>query len=190
MGLRAAMTGHLVFSTLHTTNAVATISRLLDMGAEGFLIASALHGVVAQRLMRRVCDSCAQPVKLSPQQRIWVSRQAGDDIAEHGEFYEGIGCTYCNMTGYRGRIGIYELLEIDGPLADAIRRRDLALFGKLAHSQPGFVPLVQRALEYAVQHVTSIAEVIRVTSGLEERETATELLDDVLGGTHRLRESA
>jgi MSHA biogenesis protein MshE len=190
MGLRAAMTGHLVFSTLHTTNAVATISRLLDMGAEGFLIASALHGVVAQRLMRRVCDSCAQPVKLSPQQRIWVSRQAGDDIAEHGEFYEGIGCTYCNMTGYRGRIGIYELLEIDGPLADAIRRRDLALFGKLANSQPGFVPLVQRALEYAVQHVTSIAEVIRVTSGLEERETATELLDDVLGGTHRLRESA
>jgi MSHA biogenesis protein MshE len=178
IGLRAAMTGHLVFSTLHTTNAVTTMTRLLDMGAEGFLIASSLHGVLAQRLMRRICDSCAEPTALAPQQEAWVKRHLGD--APRQEFHHGIGCTYCNMTGYRGRIGIYELLEIDTILADAIRRGDVAHFAQLAKQQKGFVSLVQRALDYALQHKTSIEEVLRVTSGLEEEELPASLLSDVL----------
>jgi MSHA biogenesis protein MshE len=190
MGLRAAMTGHLVLSTLHTTNAVTTVSRLLDMGAEGFLIASALHGVLAQRLMRRICDSCSEVAELSPRQRIWVERHGGKAIAENTEFHKGIGCTYCNMSGYRGRIGIYELLEIDAPLADAIRRSDASQFGQTAQAQIGFVPLVQRALAYAVEQVTSVEEIIRITSGLEENAPATGLLSDVLDSEKRLQESA
>ncbi|MDX1562108.1 MAG: ATPase, T2SS/T4P/T4SS family, partial [Gammaproteobacteria bacterium] len=189
MGMRAAMTGHLVFSTLHTINAIATIHRLLDMGAAGFLIASALHGVLAQRLMRRICSSCSAPAELTPQQRIWLEphfRRA--TIDESAVFHSGTGCTYCNMTGYRGRIGIYELLEIDAGLADAIRRSDLTLFARLATKQRGFISLVDRALGYAKAQVTTIEEVMRVTAGLEDRETDSGLLDD-LEAQEQLRES-
>ncbi len=190
MGLRAAMTGHLVFSTLHTINATTTINRLLDMGAEGFLIASSLNAVLAQRLLRRICENCAEPATLTPQQQMWLKRQLPSREPETLEFAEGIGCTYCNMTGFRGRIGIYELLEIDAPLADAIRRADFAQFAKLAQCQTGFVPLVQRALEYAMQGVTSVTEAIRVTAGLDEHEQVRGLLDDVLTSEDRLHESA
>jgi MSHA biogenesis protein MshE len=182
MGLRAAMTGHLVFSTLHTINAVSTVSRLMDMGAEGFLIAASVHCILAQRLMRRVCDSCAQPTQPNAQQRAWLARQLSAEQIREAEFHEGIGCTYCNMTGYRGRIGIYELLEIDTPLADAMRRADLGEFTRIAKNQPGFVPLVDRALAYAVRGMTSVGEVIRVSAGLDIPEHAGNLLDDVLGG--------
>ena len=190
MGLRAAMTGHLVFSTLHTTNAIATVHRLLDMGAEGFLIASALHGVLAQRLIRRLCKSCTEPTELTAQQRNWLAAQDVSSIDESTVFHHGSGCTYCNMTGYRGRVGIYELLEIDGPLADAIRRGDLSHFASLAKRQPGFVSLTQQALANATAQVTSIEEVMRVTAGLEEREVAASpLIDDVLASEDGLAES-
>jgi MSHA biogenesis protein MshE len=190
MGLRAAMTGHLVFSTLHTINAVSTINRLLDMGAEGFLIASSLSGVLAQRLMRRLCDSCAEPAELTPQQRLWISRQIDGASFAGVVFHEGAGCTYCNMTGYRGRIGIYELLEVDAPIADAIRCADVSELTRLARRQPGFVPLARRALDYAAQHVTSVLEVMRVTAGLDEVGDSTGLLDDVLSSEQDRREAA
>jgi MSHA biogenesis protein MshE len=190
MGLRAAMTGHLVLSTLHTINAIATVSRLIDMEAEGFLIASSLSGVLAQRLMRRVCDSCAQPEALTAQQKIWLSEFSVPGIDDNIEFVRGIGCTYCNMTGYRGRIGIFELLEIDGELADAIRRNDLSQFARLAKARPGFVPLAEHALSYAAQKVTSIEEVMRVTAGLADQEVPERLLEDVLHSEDRLQSSA
>jgi MSHA biogenesis protein MshE len=168
MGLRAAMTGHLVFSTLHTINAVATVNRLLDMGARGYLIASALQCVLAQRLVRRVCDGCTQPAEPSVQQRSWLARWLSPEQIRKASFAEGEGCTYCNMTGYRGRIGIYELLEIDGPMADAIRRENVAEFADLAARRPGFTTLTEAALGYAAQGVTSVAEVMRITAGIEE----------------------
>ena len=184
MGIRAAMTGHMVFSTLHTINAIATVHRLLDMGAEGFLIGSALNAVLAQRLIRRICDNCPAPAELTPQQRVWLKAQVGSDAG----FRAGTGCTYCNMTGYSGRIGIYEFLEIDGPLADAVRREDLAAFASLARQQPGFVPLLDRALELAAAGITTVEEVIRVTAGLEHKGADHALLDD-LDSESRLRES-
>jgi MSHA biogenesis protein MshE len=180
IGLRAAMTGHLVFSTLHTINSVSTVNRLLDMGAEGFLIASSLSAILAQRLMRRLCDSCSEPTALMPQQKIWVERQLGHGATDGVEFHEGKGCTYCNMTGYRGRIGVYELLEIDAPLAEAIRRRDMAELTRLAQCQAGFVSLSRRALDAATCHITSIAEVMRVSSGLEIAPANTSLVDEAL----------
>jgi MSHA biogenesis protein MshE len=180
IGLRAAMTGHLVFSTLHTQSAVSTVSRLLDMGAQGYLIASALDGVLAQRLVRRNCDNCSQPTAPSVQQKSWLSRYLQPKQIDDGKFFEGHGCTYCNMTGYRGRIGIYELLEIDVRLADAIRRNDLNEVERLAAAAPNFVPLAQRAIESVLAGTTSIAEVMGSMAGLEESFRGASLLDDVL----------
>jgi MSHA biogenesis protein MshE len=180
IGLRAAMTGHLVFSTLHTQSAVATVSRLLDMGAQGYLIASALDGVLAQRLVRRNCDNCAQPAPPNVQQQSWLSRYLGAGEIESAKFFEGTGCTYCNMTGYRGRVGIYELLEVDAGIAAAIRRGDLTDLERLAARAPGFVALAERALEYALDGSTSLAEIMTSMAGLEEPARATSLLDDVL----------
>jgi MSHA biogenesis protein MshE len=182
IGLRAAMTGHLVFSTLHTQSAVATVSRLLDMGAQGYLIASALDGVLAQRLVRRVCDSCAQPVAPTVQQQSWLSQYLSAAEIAGAKFVEGVGCTYCNMTGFRGRIGIYELLELDAAIAAAIRSNDLIQVERLAARSEGFVPLVERALEYVLDGTTSVAEIMTSLAGLEEPARAS-LLDDVLSST-------
>jgi len=186
IGLRAAMTGHLVFSTLHTVSAVATANRLLDMGAPGYLIGAALQGVVAQRLVRRVCESCAEPVELSHGQSAWLKTQLGSKRAASTKFVHGRGCNYCQLTGYRGRIGVYELLEMDDGLTDALRREDLSAFAKLAAKKKNYVPLVNCALDYAVSGVTSLDEVLRVAGGLDavdEIETnvasaANEVIDD------------
>jgi len=167
IGLRAAMTGHLVFSTLHTIDAPATVNRLLDMGAPGYLIAAALHGVVAQRLVRRVCSGCKETAELSAGQRAWLSAMVGDARADTLEFVRGRGCNYCHLTGYRGRIGVYEILEMDSELTDAIRRADLSAFLAAASKKRSYVPLVHCALEYAMEGTTSIEEVIRISGGLD-----------------------
>jgi len=180
IGLRAAMTGHLVFSTLHTQSAVSTVSRLLDMGAQGYLIASALDGVLSQRLVRRNCDNCSQPAAPTVQQKAWLSRYLTPAEIDAAKFFEGHGCTYCNMTGYRGRVGIYELLEVDAGIADAIRRTDLGAVERLAARAQGFVPLAERALKCALAGTTSVAEIMTSMAGLEEPARNEALLDDVL----------
>jgi MSHA biogenesis protein MshE len=192
IGLRAAITGHLVFSTLHTMNAVATVHRLLDMGAAGYMIAAAVHGIVAQRLVRRVCDNCAQPIEPNPQQRAWLHSHVDTSRMANMKFQMGVGCTYCNLTGYRGRTAIYELLELDRTLADAIRRGDAIGFAERVRARPGFVTLASAALDLVEQGVTSVAEAMGVTSGLDENEPEVEqvkaisqdetdsLLEDVL----------
>jgi MSHA biogenesis protein MshE len=170
----------MVFSTLHTQDAVSTVARLLDMGTQGYLIASALDGILAQRLLRRLCDNCAHPAELGVHQLAWLSRYLTAEQIEATKFAEGMGCTYCNMTGYRGRVGVYELLEIDASVADAIRRTDLVALDRLVGQLPGFVPIVQRALKFAIDGVTSVDEVMRSMSGLEEPERRSSLVDDVL----------
>jgi MSHA biogenesis protein MshE len=109
----------------------------------------------------------------------WLSRYLTTEQIRATKFAEGAGCTYCNMTGYKGRIGVYELIEVDAPMADAIRRGDLTELDRLASQSKGFVPLVQRALQHARQGTTSVEEVMKSMSGLEEYERAS-LLDDVL----------
>ena len=170
IGLRAAMTGHLVFSSLHTVNAVATASRLLDMGAPGYLIGAALQGIVAQRLVRRVCESCAEPIELSPGQNAWLKSQATGGRTANSKFLRGRGCNYCQLTGYRGRIGVYELLEMDAGLTDALRREDLGTFAALAAKKKSYVPLVNCALDYAIAGITTLEEVVRVAGGLDVEE--------------------
>ncbi len=167
IGLRAAMTGHMVLSTLHTNDAVSTALRLLDMGAEGYVVASALRAVLAQRLVRRICPSCQDADPLTAQQRSWL-RAKGGEAAEGASFRRGLGCPKCHNTGYRGRIGVFELLEITEPLADALRRGDSGGFAEIAARQKGFHPLDLCALQYAMEGVTTMEEVLRVSGQVDQ----------------------
>ncbi|MDE2251212.1 MAG: Flp pilus assembly complex ATPase component TadA [Gammaproteobacteria bacterium] len=178
IGLRGAMTGHFVFSTLHTINAIATVNRLLDMGAPGYMIAAAVHGVVAQRLVRRICGDCAKPGTPTPNQLAWLAACRPKLDLEQQRFMAGAGCTFCNLTGYRGRSAVYEILELDRPLADTVRRGDLAGFAHAARHRGGYVPLAQGAIDMALAGTTSLAEAMAVGSGLEELADSPELRDD------------
>ncbi|MBA1147181.1 type II/IV secretion system protein [Ectothiorhodospiraceae bacterium WFHF3C12] len=171
IGLRAAVTGHLVLSTLHTNDAISTAIRLLDMGAESFLLAASLRAIVAQRLLRRICESCRTEHHLDAQTQAWVRGMLGEPDAIP-TFYRGRGCPQCGNTGYRGRIGVYELLELDEPMSDALRRNDQAAFVVAARSSRSFTPLARAALEDAVAGITSLEEVFRVAGEIEEEPAA------------------
>jgi MSHA biogenesis protein MshE len=170
IGLRAAMTGHLVLSTLHTNDAVSTVSRLLDMGIAGYLLVSALNAILAQRLVRRVCVSCQQPAPLSPQAQAWLHAKTGTRHAQT-KFMRGAGCHHCNNTGYSGRIGVYELLELTEQSGMILSRGDSATFAAYARSAEGYRPLEQMALNYAIDGITTIDEVMRVSADTEGLES-------------------
>jgi MSHA biogenesis protein MshE len=166
IGLRAATTGHLVLSTLHTNDAISSAIRLIDMGADTYLVASALKGIVAQRLVRRICTECKVEYEPNDFQKKMLSQWLGQAV-ETTKFYQGAGCTHCTQSGYRGRIGVYEILEINELLADALREKNINAFGALVRQNPHFVPLSHFALQYAMQGITSLEEVIRVSSEFE-----------------------
>jgi MSHA biogenesis protein MshE len=168
IGLRAAITGHLVFSTLHTLSASATVNRLLDMGVEGYMISTALHGIVAQRLVRQVCPDCAQATEPDDHQIAWLQAQVGNRLAAKMKFQTGAGCTYCNLSGYRGRAAIYELIELDRNLADCIRKGDSQAFADAARNQSGYSSLTRSAIELAALGKTTLAEAIATTTGLDD----------------------
>jgi MSHA biogenesis protein MshE len=166
IALRAAMTGHLVLSTLHTNDAVSTVNRLLDMNIKSYLLASALHAIMAQRLVRRVCESCAQGDELNEQQKAWLSSFVNEKQF-NVTFKKGIGCAHCNYTGYQGRIGVYELLEFDKNLSDILSHGDSGSFIKEARNSRLFRPLNMVALQYAVEGITTMDEVIRISADID-----------------------
>ena len=167
IGLRAAMTGHLVLSTLHTNDSISSAMRLIDMGAEPFLVASSLLGVVAQRLVRRVCDNCSETYEPTEQELIWLRSFDLDPLDIEAGFVHGRGCYQCSNTGYRGRVGVYEMLEMDEDMLDALRRKDVSDFTRAARKSEFFRPLGQCAMDYALQGVTSLQEVSRVAATAE-----------------------
>jgi MSHA biogenesis protein MshE len=162
IALRAALTGHLVLSTLHTNDAVSTAMRLVDMGLESYLVAASTQAILAQRLIRKLCTNCRTSRQLNPSEQSWVQSVMGENASLSG-FQEGAGCNQCNHTGYHGRIGVYELLEIDYTLADALRRNDPAGFENAARIQEGYRPLMENALDYARQGITSLSEAMRLS---------------------------
>ncbi len=166
IALRAALTGHLVLSTLHTNNAVSTAMRLIDMGLEPYLVAASTQAILAQRLVRKLCTNCRSPKQLDPSQRSWIQSTLGDDI-DFDNFQEGSGCNQCNHTGYHGRVGVYELLEINYTLADALRRNNPADFENAARQQNSYRPLLENALDYAQEGITSLAEAMRLSGMME-----------------------
>ena len=161
IGLRGAITGHMVLSTLHTRDAVSTPFRLLDMGAPPYMVASALQAVFAQRLVRRNCENCAEPHEASPRERGWLAAIGGD--AAGGEPpRRGRGSSACNGTGYSGRIGVYEMLEMDSALAQAATHADPGLFTRLAGERMRGHTMADHALALVRAGRTSVAESMRL----------------------------
>jgi MSHA biogenesis protein MshE len=158
----------LVLSTLHTNDAISSALRLLDIGVDGYLVATALKAVVAQRLVRRICSSCIQNHTPDANElQLLASISKGKDFSQY-QFKQGAGCPHCNNTGYRGRIGVFEMLELDASMAEALRKSDINGFSKAASQAPNFKTLSQAALEYAEQGITSLDEVMSITAQIEE----------------------
>jgi MSHA biogenesis protein MshE len=166
IGLRAAMTGHMVLSTLHTNDAVSTAMRLLDMGVDHYLVASSLRAVMAQRLIKRLCEHCQEDHELEAQERAWLMSMTEDSLL--ASYKKGRGCHHCNNTGYSGRMGIYELLEMDNGMITAMRRNSADDFALAANAHPRFRPLALCALDYARQGITSLDEVFRISASLSD----------------------
>lgn len=169
IGLRAAITGHLLLSTLHTKDTVATPFRLLDMGAPPFMVATSLQAVLAQRLLRGVCKHCAEPHHATPQEQAWVN----EVLALNGEppgpvtNVKGRGCAECHGTGYQGRRGIYEMLELDPDMALAIQRSDAGAFLAAARRSLKGKTLADRSLALVREGKTSLAEAVRISVDAE-----------------------
>ncbi|QYJ98049.1 Flp pilus assembly complex ATPase component TadA [Shewanella alkalitolerans] len=161
IGLRGALTGHFVLSTLHTNDAVTSALRLLDMGAASYLVASALRVIIAQRLVRRVCHKCAQPYDPSAADQAWLSSISGRDFSQ-AKFRIGTGCQSCNGSGYRGRIGVFEILELDEKMIDAMRSGNPQAFAQAAYQSPNFTPLAESALNYLAEGMTTMEEVAKL----------------------------
>jgi type IV pilus assembly protein PilB len=161
IGIKAALTGHLVLSTLHTNDASSTISRLLNMGVERFLVASSMNLVLAQRLVRKICSNCKEDLEVTPQTLLDLGAPAEE--AQTYTCKQGTGCPTCGLTGYRGRIAIYEVI----PMYEEIR--DLVLAGatsteiKRAAIRGGAKTLRQSGLTKVREGITTIAEVLRVS---------------------------
>lgn len=163
IAMRAALTGHLVFSTLHTNDSASTAFRLMDMGIEGFFVAATLRGVLAQRLVRKICESCSSPYDLTEHEKAWLVGSISNFQLDSSKIRNGKGCTYCNGTGYKGRVGVFELLELDPDMMEALRRNDPDLFYKHAETTLKGKLLVDNALALFNKGVTTLSEVIKIS---------------------------
>ncbi len=162
IAVQASLTGHLVLSTLHTNNAPATMVRLGDMGVEPFLIAAAIVGVVAQRLGRRLCDKCKEPIE--PPVEALMRLGMKEEEMHDATFFKGVGCPDCNNRGFRGRIGIYELLTITEELSEMIIRRAPVSEVTQAAIAAGMTTLMRDGLDKVKRGMTTIEEILRVIS--------------------------
>ena len=161
IALRAAMTGHLVLSTLHTNDAASTPVRLLDMGVPAYMVATSVQGVLAQRLVRKLCPHCKKPHAPTPQEQVWLGR-AYSEQPDAG-FMAGQGCERCHGTGYAGRRAIHELLDMDATLADALARGEPGAFVAAARAALAGQTLRDQAIALARAGITSLAEAMRVS---------------------------
>jgi type IV pilus assembly protein PilB len=159
IAVKAALTGHLVLSTLHTNDAPSAIGRLIDMGVEPFLVASSVNLVLAQRLVRRVCANCKQEVKLN--EEVLAELQLDPREAAKATFFEGAGCVECNNTGYRGRQGIYEVMPITSRLRDLVLERASANAIKKAAIEEGMLTLRRDGLEKLKRGMTTVEEILK-----------------------------
>lgn len=164
IAVRSAITGHLVFSTLHTNTAMGTITRLKDMGVEPFLVSSALLGVMAQRLIRRICPDCKEP----HEETDFIRKALG--IPQDAVLYRGTGCRSCRMSGYLGRMGVFELVEVSGKMRRIITEGGDEVALRAEATRHGMSSLVQAAVDRAIEGVTTIDEVVRITGEEEEEE--------------------
>lgn len=167
IGMRAAMTGHLVLSTLHTNDALSTPIRLLDMGIARYMVALSVNLVLAQRLVRTVCSSCVVPHAPEPHEKAWLRYELGDKVDSY-EYRAGTGCPQCSNTGYSGRTGVYEMLEMSEELVAATHNDDPGVFIEAGRRQMNGETLRRDAVRLVLEGRTTIAEAMRVASQGEE----------------------
>jgi len=165
IAIQASLTGHLVMSTLHTNDAPSAVTRLVDMGIEPYLLSSCLVGVMAQRLVRKICTACKQPYQATPRELQNLGLKESD--LKHGILFKGAGCAACFGSGYKGRHGIYELMTVHHALQkqivkspDAVELRRIAL-------ESGMISLLEHGSHLVRQGITTVAEVLRVSKALE-----------------------
>lgn len=162
IALRAALTGHLVLATLHTQDAASTAFRLLDMGVENFLVAATLKAVLAQRLARLICDVCAEPYTPSKEELAWVKGLLPGNALERAQFRQGKGCTHCSGTGMRGRTGIFEYLELNAEMIEALRLGDSDAYAQKTKKCNQGHTLLDHAIVLASTGKITFSEVLRV----------------------------
>ena len=157
---QASLTGHLVFSTLHTNDAPSAISRMMQMGLEPYLIADALIAIVAQRLVRKICPYCKSEIKPHHD----LIQKVEKWLPPHPTFYKGAGCPQCEMTGYIGRTLIVEILRVDETVAQKISEGATKLeIAKIASEQKVYSPMIENGIEKVMKGVTTLEEILRVT---------------------------
>jgi type IV pilus assembly protein PilB len=163
IAVRASITGHLVVSTLHTNSTAATVGRLIDMGIEPYMLGDSLVGIIAQRLVRRLCDCKKARPATADEKRIMGLPSTAEQIV-----YDPVGCQSCNNLGYRGRIGIYEIMTINQKIRNLIAQRATADKIKVAAEEDGMSSLRMSAAKYVCEGVTSMAELMKVTYSADE----------------------
>ncbi|NLF30531.1 MAG: Flp pilus assembly complex ATPase component TadA [Planctomycetes bacterium] len=169
IAIRSALTGHLVFSTLHTNDAPGAVTRLVDMGVEPFLLASSLEAVLAQRLVRTICPECREPHRPEPSLLQRIGHPDGNGEAAGGAFFHGAGCAACRQTGYTGRRGIFELLRVTSRVREAISRRGNA--AEIAAVAPkDHRPMREDGYRKAARGITTLEEVLRVTQDTQTED--------------------
>jgi len=161
VAVQAALTGHLVLSTLHTNDTAGALTRLVDMGVEPFLVSSSTSGIIAQRLVRKLCDHCKEPYTPSEDE---LKTLGLDKVQREIQFYHPVGCKKCRDSGYAGRIGIFEIMEVTEPIRELILKNASAdVIKKVAMKKNGMTTLRHDGLRKVVNGVTSVEEVLRVT---------------------------
>jgi type IV pilus assembly protein PilB len=158
---QASLTGHVVFTTLHTNDAPSSVARLLDLGVEPFLITATIEGIVAQRLVRRICTSCKRPYEPNETQL----RELGltEEEIKGKQFFYGKGCSKCNGTGYRGRVGIFEIMVFNDEIRELIMNRASTNVLRVAAQKAGMVPLRTNGLAWIFDGITTVDEVVKET---------------------------
>ena len=177
--IEASLTGHLVFSTLHTNSAVESLTRLINMGIAPYLITSTIEVIIAQRLVRRLCDKCkkeATPDKdildlvKNSLDNLYVEGELDPSLKENLKFYEAGGCEHCNNVGYKGRTGLYEVLRMNNQLRNLISENATMIEIQKAAQETGMITLEQSGIIKALEGMTSLEEVYRVASKSEEND--------------------
>ncbi len=167
IGMRAAMTGHLVLSTLHTNDALSTPIRLLDMGVPRYMVAMSIQLVLAQRLVRVVCESCATPYAPTPNEHLWLKLELGDQV-DSVRYLHGTGCNHCANTGYSGRQAVYEILDMNNALVEAVNRGDPNEFLQIGREQMRGATLRRDAVRLVCDGRTTVEEAMRISTQLDE----------------------
>jgi type II secretory ATPase GspE/PulE/Tfp pilus assembly ATPase PilB-like protein len=158
IAIQSALTGHLVLSSIHANDAIGVVMRLVDLGVEPFLVASALIGVISQRMARRICPDCGRPQPASAEETLIYAKEIGE---ERTEFVYGAGCTSCSNSGYRGRTGIFEILTVTDTLKTLLLRQATTNDLRTEAIKDGMVTLLRDGMEKVRQNITTPTEVLR-----------------------------